>query len=271
MARASSATTATSGRSSRTTASPATAPTRTSARPSSGSTIRDDALAKEAIVPGKPDESELVERIFSSDPDDNDAAAGVAQEADRRPEGDLLKRWIAAGGRVPAALGLRARRSRRRSPAVDDATWVRNPIDAFILAAARSEEDRAVARGRPAHAAPPAEPRPDRPAADAARRSRPSSTTQSPDAYEKQVDRLLASPHYGERMAVALARPRAASPTRSAIHGDQNQHVFPYRDYVINAFNTQQAVRPVHRSSNSPATCCPTRRPSSSSPPASTA
>ena len=61
----------------------------------------------------------------------------------------------------------------------------------------------------------------------------------SPNAYEKQVDRLLASPHYGERMAVPwLDAVRFADTV--GFHGDQNQNVFPYRDYVINAFNNDQ-------------------------------
>jgi hypothetical protein len=58
----------------------------------------------------------------------------------------------------------------------------------------------------------------------------------SADAYEKQVDRLLASPHYGERMAVPwLDAVRFADTV--GFHGDQNQNVFPYRDYVIDSFN----------------------------------
>ena len=52
----------------------------------------------------------------------------------------------------------------------------------------------------------------------------------------KLVDRLLASPHYGERMAVPwLDLARFADTV--GYHGDQNQHIFPYRDYVIDAFN----------------------------------
>jgi len=59
---------------------------------------------------------------------------------------------------------------------------------------------------------------------------------ESPDAYGKQVERLLASPHYGERMAVPwLDAVRYADTV--GYHGDQNSRVFPYRDYVISAFN----------------------------------
>src|SRR3712207_757897 len=58
----------------------------------------------------------------------------------------------------------------------------------------------------------------------------------SPGAYERQVDRLLASPRFGERMAVSwLDLARYADTV--GYHGDQNQHVFPYRDYVVDAFN----------------------------------
>ncbi|QDS96759.1 PSD1 and planctomycete cytochrome C domain-containing protein [Adhaeretor mobilis] len=59
---------------------------------------------------------------------------------------------------------------------------------------------------------------------------------ESPDAYQKQVERLLASPHFGERMAAPwLDIVRFADTV--GFHGDQNQRVFSYRDYVIRAFN----------------------------------
>ena len=94
---------------------------------------------------------------------------------------------------------------------------------------------RAVARGRPAHAAPPAQPRPDGlpPTPDEVARLLADA---DPNAYERQVDRLLASPHYGERMAVPWLDLVRFTDT-VGYHGDQNQNVFPYRDYVIDAFN----------------------------------
>ncbi|MEO0530437.1 MAG: DUF1549 and DUF1553 domain-containing protein, partial [Planctomycetota bacterium] len=58
----------------------------------------------------------------------------------------------------------------------------------------------------------------------------------SPDAYEKQVERLLASPHYGERMAQSWLDVARYADT-VGYHGDQNQHAWPYRDYVVRAFN----------------------------------
>ena len=60
------------------------------------------------------------------------------------------------------------------------------------------------------------------------------------------VDSLLASPHYGERMAMYwLDLVRYADTT--GIHGDNHRDVAPYRDYVIAAFNANMPLRPVHR------------------------
>jgi hypothetical protein len=96
---------------------------------------------------------------------------------------------------------------------------------------------------------------------------RRSSRTGRPTPTRSRSSACLASPHYGERMAVPwLDAVRFADTV--GFHGDQYQNVFPYRDYVINAL-TPTSVRPLHVE-HSPATCCPTRRPSSSSRPGST-
>lgn len=58
----------------------------------------------------------------------------------------------------------------------------------------------------------------------------------APDAYAREVERLLRSPHYGERMAVWWLDVARFTDT-VGYHGDQNQRIFPYRDYVIDAFN----------------------------------
>ena len=60
-----------------------------------------------------------------------------------------------------------------------------------------------------------------------------------PRAYERLVDRLLDSPHYGERMAVPWLDLARFSDT-VGYHGDQNQRIFPYRDYVIDSFNSNK-------------------------------
>ncbi len=61
----------------------------------------------------------------------------------------------------------------------------------------------------------------------------------SPDAYRKQVERLLASPHFGERMASQWLDIVRFSDT-VGFHGDQNHRIFPYRDYVINSLNSNK-------------------------------
>ncbi len=62
---------------------------------------------------------------------------------------------------------------------------------------------------------------------------------QSKHAYQKQVERLLASPHFGERMAAQWLDIVRFSDT-VGFHGDQNHRIFPYRDYVINALNNNK-------------------------------
>ncbi len=61
----------------------------------------------------------------------------------------------------------------------------------------------------------------------------------APDAWQRQVERLLASPHYGERMAARWLDIAGFSDT-VGFHGDQNQRIFPYRDYVIRSVNNNQ-------------------------------
>jgi hypothetical protein len=197
---------------------------------------REVALSKGAIVPGDIDKSEVVRRLFTKDPDDMmpppDSGRKITQA-----QKELLKKWIAAGAKYEPHWAY-VTPVRPEIPAPKDKQWVRNPIDAFILQALEAknikpsaEADRRTLLRRlsldliglpPTHAE-----------VDAFVNDK------SPDAYEKQVDRLLASPHYGERMAVGwLDLARFADTV--GYHGDQNQRNFPYRDYVINAFNNNK-------------------------------
>ena len=219
--------------------------------------------------PGKPDESELIDRILADDANGDDAAAEVAQEADRGAEGDA-QAVDRGGGRVPAALVVHRPDAARRCPTVKDKAWVRNPIDRFVLAKLESRGPDARPRGRPPHARPPARARPDRPAARRRPTSRRSSTTQSPNAYEKYVDKLLASPHWGEhRGRYWLDAARYAD--THGIHFDNYREMWAYRDWVINAFNANHAVRPVHHRATRRRPAAERRRSTSRSPPASTA
>ncbi len=198
--------------------------------------IRDEALAKEAFVPGDVDKSELIHRIFSTDPKEQ----MPPPESNKKltpAQKEVFKQWIEQGAEYEPFWAYVVPR-RPPVPKVNDAKWVRNPIDAFILEqlearkiAPSKEADRRTLLRRLSLDLIGLPPTPQEMQAFL--------NDTSPDAYEKQVDRLLASPHFGERMAVPwLDAVRFADTV--GFHGDQNQHVFPYRDYVINAYNTNK-------------------------------
>jgi hypothetical protein len=166
------------------------------------------------------------------------------------PEVGSLERWINAGAPWPAAVALSADRSppgaavwwslrplaRPPIPAVKDRAWVRTPVDTFILSAL---EARGLAPSAPAdraalirrvtfdlHGLPPT------PAEVDAFVNDP-----GPDAYEKLVDRLLASPHYGERWGRHWLDLAHYGDTHGYDKDKRRDHAWPYRDYVIAAFN----------------------------------
>ncbi len=194
---------------------------------------RTAAIAKQAIVPDRPGESELIARIASDDPDEVMPPREANKTLTDRQK-DLLRRWIAEGAKYQSHWAYEPIR-RPDAPRTAAAGWSKNPVDAFVLAGLE-------ARG--ITPSPRADPRtllrrlsldliglPPDPETVARFEQDPSDA-----AYEREVDRLLASPRYGERMAVPwLDLVRFADTV--GYHGDQNQHSFPFRDYVINAFN----------------------------------
>jgi len=184
-----------------------------------------------AIVPGKPDDSEIIKRLFSEDEDDvmpskeSHKTLTVAQK-------ELFRRWVAQGAIYEPHWAYKP----LEMPVIPALpAGGRNPIDSFIGAklaekkvtpSPEATKERLLRRvsldltGLP--------PTPDELTTFLADRS--------PDAYERQVDRLLASPRFGERMAVWWLDVARFADT-VGYHGDQNQRIFPYRDYVIQAFN----------------------------------
>ncbi|WP_435021892.1 PSD1 and planctomycete cytochrome C domain-containing protein [Tundrisphaera sp. TA3] len=194
---------------------------------------RDAAIALDAIVPGKPEESTLVERILSEEKTEMMPPPSSAKSLTAAQK-DTLRRWIAQGAEYQPHWAYVAPR-RPEIPAVSRPEWVRNPIDAFILAgldakkvAPSPEADRPTLIRRLSLDLIGLPPTPEEVArfeADA-----------DPKAYENLVDRLLASPHYGERMAVPWLDLARFTDT-VGYHGDQNQNIYPFRDYVIGAFN----------------------------------
>jgi len=189
-----------------------------------------------AIVPGKPGESALVSRITATDPDDIMPPAKTHKVLTTQQK-ELLKQWIAGGAQYQPHWSLIAP-TRPRLPQVQNRRWVRNPIDAFILARLENEG---------------LTPEPEADRRTLARRVSLDLTglpptleevqafleDQSPNAYEKMVDRLLASPHWGEHRArYWLDAARYAD--SNGIHIDNYREIWPYRDWVINAFNQNE-------------------------------
>lgn len=193
--------------------------------------VKDDVAV---VVPGNSGKSELVARILSEDPDDMmPPPDGVRKLTPAQKQ--ILKRWVDEGAAWGTHWAFVPPTTKPPEPTVRRQDWVRNGIDRFILA--RLEKEGLVPQGEADKARlirrvsldltglPPTPAEIDAFVADA-----------SPDAYEKLVDRLLASPRYGERMAsdwLDIAR-------FADTHGYQMDRFRPmhaYRDWVIKAFN----------------------------------
>lgn len=189
--------------------------------------------SKPAIVPGKPEESSLIARIFTTDEDD--VMPPVKTKKFLKPEHkELLKRWVAEGAKYEAHWSF-IPPVKAEPPAVQKQDWVRNPIDQFILAGleqagltpAEEADRKTLARrlsldltGLP-------------PAPEVVRNFE---EDKSPDAYEKLVDQFLSSERYGEhRGRYWLDAARYAD--THGIHIDNYREIWAYRDWVINAFN----------------------------------
>ena len=199
--------------------------------------VREAALAPRkgpaAILPGRPDESELVLRIESPHADEQ-MPPPEAPVRLTSAEAATLRRWIAEGAAYQPHWAFLAPRA-EDPPAVRTTGWGRNEVDRFVLAwlereglAPAAEADRATLLRRVAFdltGLPPAPAELDAFLAD-----------RRPDAYERAVDRLLASPHYGERMAVDwLDAARYAD--SNGFFRDNARQIWPWRDWVIGAFN----------------------------------
>jgi Protein of unknown function (DUF1553)/Protein of unknown function (DUF1549)/Planctomycete cytochrome C len=185
-----------------------------------------------AIVPGKPDASELVRRIFSAD-EDQLMPPSAAHKPLKPVEREMLRRWIAEGAEYQTHWAYTPLQ-RPTVPTVVDLKGA-NAIDSFVGSRLLEENiepapeaDRVTLIRRLSFDLIGLPPTPDEVDAFV------NDTTD--DAYEKLVDRLLDSQHYGERMAIYwLDLVRYADTV--GYHGDQDVSQSPYRDYIINAFN----------------------------------
>ncbi len=183
-----------------------------------------------AIKPGDPARSEIVHRIFETDPDEmmpppeSKLSLGPAEK-------EILKAWIAQGASWEGHWAYIAPR-KIRPPAIED-PWIRNDIDRFVLERLRreglkpaAEADRRILLRRASFGLtglPPS-----------------ASDLDAKEPYEATVERLLGSDRYGERMTtdwLDLARYADSY----GFQRDNNRYVWPWRDWVIGSFNRNQA------------------------------
>lgn len=199
---------------------------------------RDGALAvldsgNQAIVPGDPDHSELLRRVRSTDANEQMPPKGERLTA---TQADLLKRWIAEGAAWPAHWAYRPLAKPPLPVSARDTHWGRTPIDDFIKTEQQvrglspaPEADRTTLLRRVTFDLTGLPPTPAEQAAFLA--------DQRPDAYERVVDRLLASPHYGERWARHWMDVVHFAETHGNDQDRPRDHAWPFRDYLIRAFN----------------------------------
>ncbi len=195
--------------------------------------VRQDAIDHSAIVPHDASASSLNERINSDDPDSLMPPA----DSNRRltdEQKKMLSRWIDEGAVYSGHWAFEPP-DRPAEPVVNGSEWLRNPIDRFVLAKLEAEglepspeADRATLIKRLAIdlvGVPPTLDEVDQFVADP-----------DPLAYEKRVDRFLASPHYGERMSLPwLDAARYADSNGFQQDGDTWQWM--WRDWVVRALN----------------------------------
>ncbi len=193
-----------------------------------------------ALVPGKPDESELLQRVASTDEEKKMPPSKSGKSLSDR-DIQLLKKWIEQGGQYEghwAFLPIRSNHADAAATGGDQDNSTSSRIDQYIAQSLAehklqptAEADRITLIRRLSVdliGLPPTTEEVDEFLAD-----------QSPGAYEKVVDRLLKSPHFGERLAMWwLDLVRYADTV--GYHGDQVMSVSPFRQYVIESFNANK-------------------------------
>jgi hypothetical protein len=190
-------------------------------------------LEEGVIVPGAAAKSMLIQRITNADPEKRMPPPESGRTLTPK-QIDLLRRWIDDGAKWDTHWAYTPA-SRPEPPAVRDAKWPRNDIDRFVLArleraglSPSPEADKITLLRRVTYdltGLPPTLAEIDSFVADRA-----------PDAYERRVDALLRSPRYGERMAVPWLDAARYADTHG-YHIDSHRVMWPWRDWVINAFN----------------------------------
>jgi Protein of unknown function (DUF1553)/Protein of unknown function (DUF1549)/Planctomycete cytochrome C/Concanavalin A-like lectin/glucanases superfamily len=192
----------------------------------------------DAIVPGHPDSSELIRRIESKDPHYLMPQSPLGEAKPMKPEEvAVLRQWVAEGAHYRPHWAFE-KPARPAVPQLQAAAWAKTPIDEFVLERLNKEG---------LHPSPEADKR------SLIRRVTLDLTgllptpqevnnfvqDSSPQAYEHLVDRLLASPAFGEQRArYWLDYARYAD--TYGLHYDNNRYIWAYRDYLIKSFNTNK-------------------------------
>jgi len=194
-----------------------------------------EASAKEfAVAPGDPEDSTLIDRIFSDDLEERMPPEDSGKEPLTNDQKSLLKRWIEEGAEWAEHWAWVAP-TRPTPPPVSNENLVQNPIDRFILF---ELEKQGLTFSEPASketlirrasfdlvGLPPTLPE-----------TKKFTKKKSITAFTDEIDRLLTSPHYGERMAVDwLDGARFAD--SNGFQNDFGRDMSPWRDWVIDTFN----------------------------------
>ena len=183
------------------------------------------------IVPGDPDKSEIITRIFSTG-----ASVMPPKSAHKEltpAQKDIIRRWVAEGAVYEGHWAFQPVK-RPPLPEAADRSRIRNPIDHFIqdrlrrdgLTPSNQADKRTLLRRATRDVTgllPTSE------------EMRAFLADTSPDAYDKAVDRLLASPRYAEQRAMHWLDAVRYADT-AGFHGDNPLPAWPYRDYVLHAF-----------------------------------
>ena len=201
-----------------------------------------DLGGRRAIVDGDPAASLLIRRITS----ENKAQRGCRSVDSGLEltdgEIDTLRQWVAQGAKWQKHWSFIPRSVPHCLPSRKDG-WARNPIDLFVLQKLETQGLSLLPEDTPGEPSAPRYPRSPGPAAYVAEMGA-FLKDKSPDAYEKAVDRLLASPRYGERMAgLAGRRPLRG---HTGYQYDAERYHVALAGLGDRCLQPQHAVRPVH-------------------------
>lgn len=187
-----------------------------------------------AIIPGDADNSELIARINSHDPDE--VMPPPESKLSLSPgERELLREWIKQGAKYEPHWAFVAPKA-IAPPAVKNEPWCRDPLDRFVLSALDSKgwtpskiADNATLLRRASLVLTGLPPTPEE--------TRAFLADSIADAYETRIDAMLESPRFGERLAADWLDAARFADT-FGYQSDWECRVWPWRDWLINAFNT---------------------------------